>query len=198
MQQQPSTTVSLSKAWERIINFYGENTLAEVLQQVEKLVHAACSDKRPRRSSGQLLFVVQQLQEIVAAALTIQSQQGWHSDAIVKAPDKAIPVIHETQQYVSKQLEGNAWDCFPRHLSSRQYHNPYRVFKKLANSMAADEWKQMLQDLLEYAMMKATITDAHSASTILMVQKRLCQLLEAGHLLAVRVAKHTIISPAGC
>jgi hypothetical protein len=91
------------------------------------------------------------------------------------------------EHFASNNRQCNAWNCFPRSLTIQQYYNPYKAIKKLAKYMAVQEWKIFIKDCTEYALLKGTIADVQPAYDILLIRLRLLQLIEACHLLYIRI-----------
>ena len=87
----------------------------------------------------------------------------------------------------SRQGLGNAWQCFPRHLSRAEYLDPYWALEKCFQRKNSGEWKELLMGLF-YAAAKDENTiaeDCHDAD-IYRSCKGLFKLLEACHLIKVR------------
>ena len=173
-------------AYSSILGFFDAYDLSLGLQLTEALVNTACNTKHWKNEAGNFLFFVRQLEELCMAALAIHYERGERSEAILRIPGSGIPDTSRTIDYVNPRYMGNAWDCFPRHLSISQYHNPYKVFKQFGAAMQEIEWKRALRLLLEYALSKDSIEGAYPLYEILRMRKRVLQVVEAGHLVLVR------------
>lgn len=75
------------------------------------------------------------------------------------------------------------WEHFPRHLSSDEYNDPYRVFSQFFAFYRLDEWQKELSELLSDAL---SSDDPVNERDILLIQKNLLKLVEAAHLIDVR------------
>lgn len=169
-----------------IASFFDSYPLYEALQFTTALGAAACKTKPWKNEAGNLLFFMRRLEELAMAAFTIHYEQGQRSAAVLDIPANGQPDTSQLAQYVNPRYKGGPWNCFPRHLSSKQYHHPYKVFKQFAHTLSETEWKNALQQLLEYALSTDSIEGSYPLYAILKMQQRLLQLVEACHLVLVR------------
>jgi hypothetical protein len=186
MQQYFNEEPAVRKAYSSIFGFFDVFGLSDGLWEVEALVATACNTQHWKKECGNLLFFMRHLEELCMAALAIHYEQGQRKDAILDMPESGQPDTSKLAHYVTPRSQGNTWDCLPRHLSSKQYHDPYKVFKKFAGTMQEMEWKKALRMLVEYALSEDSIEGAYPLYTILRMQKRLLQVVEASHLILVR------------
>ena len=76
-------------------------------------------------------FICKNINMICTAAFAIFHNCSERREAIIDEPENRQP--------------GNACNNFPRSLTARQYHNPYRAIKKFCNYMGVDQWKLFLK-----------------------------------------------------
>lgn len=91
--------------------------------------------------------------------------------------------------YTDTQTYANPWNDFPRHLTARQFHDPYRAIYKCFHTMSQRKWHRFLQELTEYALDIDTINLAIPGYDLFKMHYRMLQLIEACHLLHVRCKK---------
>jgi hypothetical protein len=173
-------------AYSSIAGFFDAYPLSDALELTEALVDTACHTKHWKKDGCNLLFFMRHLQELCMAALAIHYEGGERQDAVLPMPENGMPDTSQHTHYVNQRYMGNPWDCFPRHLSSQQYHNPYKVFKKAGADMQELEWRRALRLLLEYALSKDSIEGAYTLYELLRMRRRLLQVVEASHLVLVR------------
>jgi hypothetical protein len=186
MQQHYHEEPPVRMAYSSIFGFFDTYPLAEALELTAALVDTACHTKHWKHECGNLLFFMRHLQELCMAALAIHYEGGERLDAVLPMPESGMPDTSQHTDYVNPRYMGNPWDCFPRHLSSKQYHNPYKVFKKAGADMQELEWRRALRLLLEYALSKDSIEGAYTLYELLRMRRRLLQVVEASHLVLVR------------
>ncbi len=84
------------------------------------------------------------------------------------------------------------WDFLPRHLSQKQYRNPYHVFHQCTRKSTLPQWRALLEDLLaaaSYCNMHGEdgcISYSDKEPSARAHCKRLVELVEAAHLIYVR------------
>jgi hypothetical protein len=82
--------------------------------------------------------------------------------------------------------EYTAWDYFPRHLTRKEFTDPYRVFEKLCRYKHLPEWRDTLQNFFSAAVSGARIYECCQDSNVYLTGKYLLKLVEAVHLVNVR------------
>ena len=180
---------NIQYAYRSIHTFFNHFMVSDAVSHLESILRAATSFKVwKKEDSTQLLLYMELLQQLIVAALEIYYSQSVREDAIIKQDNETGILLQ--QHFVSSNGDCNTWNCFPRSLTLQQYYNPYKAIKKLAKYMSVQEWKIFIKDCIEYALLKATITDVLTAYDILLIRLRLLQLIEACHLLDVRTNAH--------
>lgn len=175
-------------AYERIHKFFDNYHLETALQETEGIIKVATTEKAWKKDYPySLIYFMKMLEDLCEAALVIHYNYSTRDECIVEiTTGTGEPDMSRQQQFIIRNRFSNVWNCFPRHLSPGQYHNPYKAIKKFAGCMSAAEWKKALQELTEYALSDSPIDDAYPPYNILTVRQRLLQLIEACHLLEVR------------
>ena len=79
-----------------------------------------------------------------------------------------------------------AWDYFPRHLSRKEFADPYRVFNKLCRYKRLSEWRNTLQYFFSGAVAGGPVYTYFEDENIYLTCKLLLKLVEAAHLVKVR------------
>jgi hypothetical protein len=185
MPTQPFEAFNIRYAYRSIHTFFNHFMVSDAVSHLESILRAATSFKLWRKGDpAQLLLYMEMLQELIAAALEIYYSQSTREDGIIQKGNETGILLQ--QHFVSNNGDCNTWNCFPRSLTLQQYYNPYKAIKKAAVYMTVQEWKILIRDCIEYALLKATITDVLTAYDILLIRLRLLQLIEACHLLDVR------------
>ena len=159
--------------------------MKDAVAYLETILKAATANKIWKREDpAQLLVYMQLLEELVTAAFEIEENCSRREDAIIAGDREAGPLVDA--HYVSQYSTSTSWNCFPRSLKLKQYHNPYKAIKKFAKHSTLLQWKKFLNDCTEYALLKATITDSLPPGAVLSGRLHLLRLIEACHLLDVR------------
>lgn len=187
MLQHIKDDIPVRLGYSSLYHFFDTFPLPMALQRVEQLVYTACASHSWRKSCpADLLFFTGHLQELCRAATQLYQHDHAAHCANIDTPETGMPDIMQTQQYVYPKYMLSPWECMPRHLSIRQYHQPGRVLAKFVQQMPETNWQQTIKELLEFALCKDSIEGSMPLAQVLKVRKRLLQLLEACHLIVVR------------
>jgi len=79
------------------------------------------------------------------------------------------------------------WEYLPRMLTTREYQDPYIVFRKFFKYQSVDKWREDLDLVLDYAL--AAYTEGCDLN-LLELYFHLTKLIEAAHLIDVREVTH--------
>jgi len=180
-------------AYLAIHDFFDCYHLHSAAKELENIIDAACSPHSWKvKAPAEKLFFIQQLGKLCKAALFIAgSQDKKHGVILGKTPNK-IAAIYHLNATADYSAPVQAWQCFPRHLTSGQYYNPYKALKKFAGYFTRKQWHKNLKCLFVYAFNNETMDGegAYSAAEILIIRKGLFQLLEACYLIESRTCKN--------
>ncbi len=169
-------------------DFFKQYGLYDSLRTLDSLIKAATINTTWKKDIPYvLLYFVENLALLCSAAFVTRYGGAVFDEAILEAPDDSgDPDMVMAEHFMPSHGFGSAWECFPRHLNARQYHNPYKAIKKFCRYMAEPEWKQCLKLLCEYALSNDSINLHVPAYDILTVRLRLMQLIEGCYLVVVR------------
>ncbi len=176
---------------EMLHSFFDAYHLPDARQYLQGSVFAALSPAVWQlRQPANLLHFTGKMQMLQEAAYQLCEPSAQLPNAIIEAPKNMIPDVAITNNYTPCYSMCNAWGSFPRHLTGRQYHNPYKALEKFCSFQSQEEWSHFLQELLYHALSTDEITNAFEIPAILRMQKRLLQLVEACHLIEVRSTRY--------
>ena len=91
------------------------------------------------------------------------------------------------KNFCSHYVGANAWKEFPRHLSKKEYCNPYLAFQHFFNYQSLTDWVQCWEQVVEGALCGDT---SFAPAAPLRVYDHLARLVEAAHLVDVREIIH--------
>ena len=188
MQKVAKRNAAVTAAYQSIHHFFDLYHLPNALQYLEGLIEAASHNKIWKQViPANLLFFTKQMDTLCNAAHTIHYAKAHNSAAIITPSKKDdMPQLQQHQQYVRPGVTSTPWHCVPRHLDSQQYHNPYKVIKKIATAMPVGRWSLTLHDLLLCAFSNESISETWPVYKLLQVRKMLLVMVEAFHLIEIR------------
>ncbi|MCK9404103.1 MAG: hypothetical protein M0Q26_11960 [Chitinophagaceae bacterium] len=139
-----------------------------------------------------LLYFFERLESLVKSVIAI-SKRGYRDDAvIVMSSPWYTPDITQLHLFCGTYDNYMAWDYVPRALSIKEYHNPYKALEKFAGYCNKKEWREILQYIKSYALGSNSLADLSIDIELLHISQLLQKMLEACHLIYVRIkVKHT-------
>jgi len=133
---------------------------------------------------GDLLYEFKMIESVINAAYLI-NKENKTSPLIIKKESSFNPNL-----FCGWHVDSTQWDYFPRVLSFKEYVNPYLTFKRFFKYLPLPKWKQELQDLLEFSLVKTSLAEAGIEKDMLSLYFHLTKLVEAAHLIDVRETTH--------
>lgn len=177
-------------AYACIHDFFNHYDLPDARQTLESILHAAFEQHLWKKETPyNLIYFIQNLEQLLTAGFTICESYLYLSAAVSSTGSKGNIPSNPAEDFITNAGYLDPWDNFPRSLTAKQYHDPYKAIKKSCNSMSLNEWKAILKELLEYALSNSSLTTTDPPYNILTIRLRLLQLIEASHLINHRLKK---------
>lgn len=133
-----------------------------------------------------LLFFFESLERLLSAVFAVVKSDKFSSKAVVRKPAVTPdPNLHEL--YCASTDGSSAWDCFPRSLSGKEYANPYRVLQKVTERAPKKEWNGIFRDIQHYALGSTSLSELGVNLEMVAISELLLKMLDACHLIDVRV-----------
>lgn len=164
---------------------YGLSQAVGILNRIIKTADKENSWKG--RSPSDVLFYMDNLTELAEAAFSIVETYD-HKNEVILDHNK-IENIWSLAQYhtwCGWHTHATPWDFFPRHLSKKEFLDPYRALEKFTAYRSLHAWKETLKDILFHALSPTSIAEFDDGTSILGTWLHLHKLLEASHLIEVR------------
>lgn len=168
-----------------IAELFSVADLSSHRKTIKELIQAASTSGIWRRNNpGDLLHYIKLYESLINAAYLI-NKEIRKTGVIIGQIDILGPNLQAVW------LSGSSgWDTFPRLLSFKEIVNPYLVFKRFFKYLPISQWKQELQYLLDYALIKPSLFEAGIEIDSLSTYINLTKLIEAAHLIYVRESNH--------
>lgn len=177
--------------------FYAYNTIREffdwfeydgIIRETNTIIRAAAGHKIWKKEEpGYVVFNMEKLAELCSAAFVIHQSYSKREEVVIPAAN--APDLSEMWWYYHGAYGCSAWDSLPRHLTGRQFFNPYKAIKKFCKYMPEAEWENTLETLTKYALFTDSILDTQPRYNILTMKLRLMQMIEACHLIQIRTTR---------
>lgn len=107
---------------------------------------------------------------------------------IATTENKLIPDFTNLNLYCRLYDETEYWLYIPRHLSVKEFCNPYKALKKAIRFVQQDKFDAPFDKIIQYALSYDGFRNACIDRDTLQLNIMLQKLLEAAHLLYVRTA----------
>jgi hypothetical protein len=164
-----------------IIAFFSSDDVAHYRKTIKAALLASASKGIYKKGApGELFFVFKELESLVYAAYQIQ-QESKKSPTAINLHD-----LMKRDLYCGKNVDCSEWDYFPRALSRKGYMNPYWAFKVFFTYQSPEKWKDCLEDILYFALVKDNFSITGDETDSLTLYFHLVKLVEAAHLINVR------------
>ncbi|HEY4151031.1 MAG TPA: hypothetical protein VGM41_18965, partial [Chitinophagaceae bacterium] len=170
-----------------IVQFFDANHLQDALSQLKSCLKAAFSKRRLRRRTLLSMMAFREDMLRLLEAATLLKDEGKST-----IPEDAADPLATSWYCASIGRDYTEWDYLPRHLSRKQYFNPYRVFKQCSNMSTLPEWRVVIEGLIDAAAYRGMegedgcICHSNEEPNAYSQCKRLVELVEAAHLIYVR------------
>lgn len=164
---------------------YGLSHSVSILSRAIKTAEA--EKKWKGRSPSDLLFFMEKLGELMEAAFSIVERYDHNVEVILDKDDaEEIWSLAEYEIYCGWHIHSTPWDFFPRHLSKKEFLDPYRALEKFTRYRSLFAWKEIVKDILFHALSPNSISEFDDDTSILGTWLHLHKFLEATHLIQVR------------
>ena len=173
-----------------IARFFSTAPLPHYRKCISGMLQAAYdNDFWKKNEPGSLLLVYENVERLIEAAYLInnnsiddeKSAASIITDETIIKQDTIDPLL-----YCGWQVNSTTWDFFPRHISKKEFLNPYIVFTKFFSRQNLASWRDDWHEVFFYSM----ISDSSDRSGVdvdyLGMHKHLQKLIEAAHLIDVR------------
>ena len=180
--------MQLHPANANISQFFSAWSLPQAAGRLNKAIVAASTKKiYAGRSPAELVYFFEKMTELLEWTQILVQDEELLQEAILKDSDKGrILGLTEHSLYCGWAADTDPWDYFPRHLSTKEFFNPYKALKKIVYYQSAEKWEQTLKDLLQYALSDTAFSEFEPEFPMFRISKMLFKLVEACHLIDVR------------
>ena len=170
-----------------IHDFFSAYSLSQARREMAQLLRAASSKQVWKGVPANLLFLQEQLQELMTAAFTLGHSWQKEQKAIVPPNwQHGLWSFNSPAIYYGWQQKASAWHCFPRYLSKKAFLNPYHAIQQFSNYANQATWTEILHAMVHHAFSQSAYHEYGYAIPLITAGEKLYQLVEACHLVSVR------------
>lgn len=177
----------MSQHYHTIDNFFDTYDLPAAQKMLSRCIKAACSDKVWNYLPANVLFFTEQLSMIIKAAIKIMQEYNFKKEIEIEAETNSnLWMLNQYNTYCGWCKHRTPWDYFPRHLSKKEFLDPYLALEKFTNYHGPRQWKKIIANIRYYALSHESIFEIVDKPNFIDTWLHLHKLLEATHLIEVR------------
>src|SRR5690242_2597275 len=136
---------------------------------------------------GDLIVFYEEFEFLADAVKKIAAAGCKRQAAIIKTDDEnEAPDCSRFELYCHKTDKSVWWMYVPKYLSAKEFFNPYKALKKVVRFLQQDDFNDLFEYIVQYALSYDSFTDASLEWDTLKINIMLQKLTEAAYLLLVR------------
>jgi hypothetical protein len=154
------------------------------------MLHAAYKDDYWKKGEpGTILNAYENIERLIEAVFLINSNKNnaEEANASLSTDENIIQqAVVDPALYCGWHDKRKAWEFFPRHLSKKEFINPYTVFQKFFKFHDLATWREELHELFFCSLISDSTVRTGIDLDYLGIYKHLQKLIEAAHLIDIR------------
>ncbi len=175
----------LYPAYKIISDFFSTYSLPSAIEALSSSLKAANKEKIWKgRCPANLIYFYERLEGLLSAAYNLLDDFERREEAKLADINENIWLLTEYKIYCGWHTGDTPWYFFPRHLTQKEFIDPWKALKKITRYQTLEQWKLGFKDILQDALCTHS---ANEDTGILETWLLLHKLLEATHLIEVRV-----------
>ncbi len=134
-----------------------------------------------------LIFFFENLEALLPAVFTITKTSGRSAQVLLPIAS-GVPDLAQHHLYCGTYDSHKPWEYFPRSLSAKEYNDPYKALQKFTDWSGKKEWKQVFHYILSYSLGNNALSELGVNLEMVKISELLQKMLDACHLIHVRIA----------
>lgn len=178
----------MSQHYQIIDSFFDIYELSYATKTLNRAIITADTEKAwKHRPASDLLLFIEQLTGLIEAFCEITENFNYKTEIILpeNQPNETW-MLTQYHLYCGWCKDRTPWQFFPRHLSKKEFCNPYKALEKFSNYHTQKEWVAIVKEILSHALSNESISQFYYGSSYLVTTTHLHKVLEATHLIEVR------------
>ncbi|HMK20564.1 MAG TPA: hypothetical protein VK492_20325 [Chitinophagaceae bacterium] len=179
--------------YQTIHSFFDSYGLVHARSILTEIIKKADSEKTWNRSAScDVLFFSERINELIEAVYQIGNTVHQHPEIILdKDTEDDIWLLTDYDNYCGFHRNDTPWDFFPRHLTKKEFLDPYKALEKFTRFRNRDQWKEVIRDLAYHALSDVSLNEFDDSKSALLTYIHLNKLIEAAHLIDIRIQPET-------
>lgn len=175
----------MNQHYQTIDNFFDIYDLPAAQKMLTLCIKTACSDHVWKHLPANVLFFTEQLTILSKAAIQIIQEYSYIKEVEIEDQNE-VWMLNQYAVYCGWCKHRTPWDYFPRHLSKKEFLDPYRALQKFAAFHNAGQWKKVISNIRYYALSHESVFEVVHRNSFITTWHHLHKLLDATHLIEIR------------
>ncbi len=177
----------MNQHYQTIDSFFDIYDLPAAQKMLSRCIKTACSGRVWKYLPANVLFFTEQLHILSKATMKIMQEYNYIKEVEIEAGENnSVWMLNQYPIYCGWCKHRTPWDYFPRHLSKKEFLDPYLVLEKFAATHNSDQWKKIIFNIRYYALSHESIFEVLNKNNFINTCIHLHKLLDATHLIEVR------------
>lgn len=173
-----------------IDDFFTAFSMHHALQLLDKMIFTACSDNVwSGRFPADAVYFSERMTALSDAVFVIADDAALPGVRLQRKQESAVWSLASYETYCGRHKKSTPWHFFPRSLSQKEFCNPYKALGRFTRCCTQTRWNDILKELLHYALSPHNMQEQHEEPGVLRIHRMLHKLIEASHLISVRLAQ---------
>lgn len=179
----------MRRSYQTIHNFFDCYGFCNAKSILSRMIKTADSGKTWNgHSPSELLYFTEKLEELIDTVYYIVHRFEYRPEVILdKDVNDEVWYLKDHSIYCGWYGNSSPWDFFPRHLSKKEFLDPYKALEKFTKYSNHLCWKDVIKDILFHALSQVYLDEFDNGKRILRTYIHLLKLIEATHLIEVRI-----------
>ena len=179
----------MNSPYQTIHSFFDCYGLVHARSMLRQIIKTADSGKILKGDMPcDILYFTEKITKLTEAVFTIINTIDHRPEIILnKDINSNSWLLTVYDDYCGWHIGDTPWDFFPRHLSKKEFLDPYRALEKFTRYRNLHQWKEVIKDLQYHALSDIPIDEFNDDKGILRTYIHLNKLIEATHLIEVRI-----------
>jgi hypothetical protein len=189
--------VKIDDPFKAIEDFFNYASLEHYRKYISSMLKAAYSEDFWKKAApGSLLFFQDRMLELICATYLFVKEGNDRAKRKKKAviDDSTFENGIDPDSYFGWHRKSAVWEFFPRHLSKKEFLNPYKVYDRFFEFWDIQTWIKGFREIISFAL-DSYGNETGSDYDYLEIHLQLQKLVEASHLIEVRVIKPFHLRP---
>ncbi len=179
----------MNSAYQTIRSFFDCYGLVHARAVLKHFIKTADSGKTWNHSSPcDVVYFSEKISELIEAVFTIINTFDHRPEVILtRDTGDECWLLTDYDNYCAWHHGDTPWDFFPRHLTKKEFLDPYIALKKFTRFRNIHQWNETIKDIAWHSLSDVSLDEFYDNKSVLRTYIHLNKLIEATHLIEIRM-----------